>query len=94
MSESTRYVKQKPKAMENGKRDLLVLLKNDQQGQKNLDREVEYLNKILVSVERADVFCSVHELLARNRITNKASKIIKASSVIELKAFTFLINKN
>jgi hypothetical protein len=80
--------------MENGKRDLLVLLKNDQQDQKHLDREVECLNKMLVSVERTDVFCGAHELVARNRITNKPARILKASSYIELKAFQFLINKN
>jgi hypothetical protein len=80
--------------MENGKRDLLVLLKNDQQDQKNLDREVECLNRILVSVEHVNVFCASHELVARNRITRKASKIIKAASHVELKSFEFLINKN
>jgi hypothetical protein len=80
--------------MENSKRDLLVLLKNNEQDKTNLDREVECLNKILVSVESADAFCKAHELVKRNRITNKASRIIKAASFIELKAFEFLINKN
>ena len=80
--------------MENGKRDLLVLLKSNQQDQKNLDHEVECLNKLLVSVECTDVFCTAHELVHRNYITNKSSKILKAASYVELKAFEFLINKN
>jgi hypothetical protein len=80
--------------MENSKRDLLVLLKNTEQDKTNLDREVECLNKILVSVESANAFCNAHELVKRNHITNKASRIIKAASFIELKAFEFLINKN
>jgi hypothetical protein len=80
--------------MENGKRDLLVLLKEQNQSQQALNQTVEYLNKILSQVECNEVFCQAHELVARNRITRKSGKILKAVASYELKPFYFLINRN
>jgi hypothetical protein len=75
-------------------RDLLVLLKNEFMSQRALDQEVECLNDILRTAESDEQFCVAHELVNRNRITAKPSKILKAIRYSELKAFRFLINKN
>jgi hypothetical protein len=80
--------------MENGKRDLLVLLKEQNQSQQALNQTVECLNKILSQVECNEVFCGAHELVARNGITRKPKKILKAVSTYDLKPFYFLINRN
>ena len=75
-------------------RDLLVLLKNEFMSQRALDHEVECLNDILRTAESDQQFCIAHELVNRNRITDKPRKILKAIRYSELKAFRFLINKN
>lgn len=80
--------------MEKGKRDLLVLLNENNPGKKSLDAEVECLNTILSLVECNNVFCKAHELVMRNGITQKPRKILNAVSDIDLKPFYFLINKN
>ncbi|RYY95363.1 MAG: hypothetical protein EOO11_16000 [Chitinophagaceae bacterium] len=80
--------------MENGKRDLLVLLKENNQSQQALNQTVDCLNKILTQVECNEVFCKAHELVARNSITRKPRKILKAVASPELKPFYFLINRN
>ncbi|RYY83523.1 MAG: hypothetical protein EOO15_21205 [Chitinophagaceae bacterium] len=80
--------------MENGKRDLLVLLKEQNQSQQALNQTVECLNKILSQVECNEVFCQAHELVTRTHITRKPRKILKAVATFELKPFYFLINKN
>ena len=74
-------------------RDLLVLVRTNAT-QQSLEEAVECLNKILLQVECIDVFCSAHELIKRNRITQKAKAILKAIAEEELKPFYFLINKN
>lgn len=75
-------------------RDLLVLYKSDVFNADLLQQEVESLHRILMQVECMDVFCMAHELATRNRITDKARKIIKAAGEAGLKPFYFLINKN
>jgi len=75
-------------------RDLLVLLKNEFITKHALEQEVEYLNEILLKTERSEEFCKAHELVARNRITQKTSKILSAFYQPELKPFWFLISKN
>ena len=75
-------------------RDLLVLLKNEFMSQQALDQEVECLNHILRTTESEEQFCIAHELVQRNRITNRAKKILKAIRFAELKPFIFLVNKN
>jgi hypothetical protein len=80
--------------MKNYDRDLLVLYKTDVYNEDLLQHEVECLHKILLQVERNDVFCLAHQLVTRNKITNKVTSILKAISHIKLKSFHFLINKN
>ena len=75
-------------------RDLLVLLKNEFMSQRALDHEVECLNDILRTAESDEQFCIAHELVDRNRITDKPRKILKAIRYSELKPFRFLINRN
>ena len=74
-------------------RDLLVLVRTNST-QQSLEEAVEYLHKMLLSVECAEVFCAAHELVKRNQITQKAKAILKAITKEELKPFYFLINKN
>ena len=80
--------------MKNYDRDLLVLYKADVYNEDLLQHEVECLHKILLQVERNDVFCQAHELVTRYKITRKAKAILKAVEWPELKPFQFLINKN
>ncbi len=56
--------------------------------------EVNFLNSILLSAESPQHFCSVHELVNRNRITSQKEKIVKESRRLQLRPFRFLINKN
>lgn len=79
--------------MKNHNRDLLILYKT-QVSQESLEKAVECLHKILISVECNEVFCRVHELVKRSRITRKPSAILKAVAYTELKPFFFLINNN
>lgn len=80
--------------MKNYDRDLLVLYKADVFNEDLLQREVENLHQILLNVERSDIFCLAHELVTRNKITQKAKTILRATRHIRLKPFQFLINKN
>ena len=80
--------------MKNYDRDLLLLYKADVFNEDLLQREVENLHQILLNVERSDIFCLAHELVTRNKITQKAKSILRATRHIRLKPFQFLINKN
>jgi len=80
--------------MKNYDRDLLVLYKADMYNEDLLQHEVECLHKILRQVEHNDIFCAVHELVTRNRITGRMKPILKAVRHPSLKPFYFLINKN
>ena len=73
--------------------DLLVLVRTNST-QQSLEEAVECLHKILLRVECTEVFCHAHELVKRNKITQKVKPILKAISREELKPFYFLINKN
>lgn len=74
-------------------RDLLVLVRTNST-QQSLEDAVECLHKILLRVECTEVFCHAHELVRRNKITQKTRSLLKAISREELKPFYFLINKN
>jgi len=75
-------------------RDLLVLLKNEFMSQRAIDLEVECINDILRTAESDEQFCIAHELVDRNKISSKASRILRAIRYSELKPFRFLVNKN
>ena len=80
--------------MKNYDRDLLVLYKADVYNEDLLQREVETLHQILLKVERSNIFCSAHELVTRNRITQRTRRILSATRHLKLRPFQFLINKN
>jgi hypothetical protein len=80
--------------MKTNDRDLLVLLKNEFMSQQAIEKEVEYLNSILLNTEQPGELCRAHELVQRNQITQKSQKILSALSQPELKTFWFLIGKN
>lgn len=80
--------------MKSTNRDLLVLLKDDSMSERAIEHQVECLHFILHRAESAEQFCIAHELVDRNRITRKHSKLLKAIIEPELKPFRFLIGKN
>ncbi len=80
--------------MKNYNRDLLLLYKDEVYNDDLIQYEVECLHRILITVERNDVFCRAHELVTRTKITRKVKAILKAIEWPELKPFNFLINKN
>lgn len=80
--------------MKNYNRDLLLLYKEEVYNDELIQYEVECLHRILMTVERNDVFCRSHELATRTKITGKEKAILKAVEWPELKPFYFLINKN
>jgi hypothetical protein len=75
-------------------RDLLVLIRSEFMSQQAIEHEVEYLNNILRQTELPDQFCRAHELVQRNRITQRTHKLLAAYRLPFLKPFWFLISKN
>lgn len=75
-------------------RDLLVLIKNVSMSQQAIEQEVQQLNNILRQTELPHQFCNTHELVQRNRITQKTHKLLVAFHLPLLKPFWFLISKN
>ena len=70
------------------------MLKSEFMSQQAIEHEVECLNDMLRRSESDEQFCIAHELVDRNRITSKPTKILRAIRYTELKQFRFLINKN
>ncbi len=78
------------------KRDLILLKKEDQLDELNIEREVECLNYLLQMVETISSLSRAHELIDMNRYkihqdTNTVSKALKQK---QDKPFQFIINKN
>ena len=80
--------------MISGNRDLLLVIRNESMSEQAIETEVCCLNYILTTTESHLNFCKVHELVDRNRITAKHSRILKETRFFELRPFRFLINKN
>lgn len=76
------------------RRDIILVINDEMVHPESIDRRVEYLNDIIAYVDNVDGFCNAHELVNRNRITSKKSKILEAVSREQLKPFRFLLNKN
>ena len=78
------------------KRDLILLRKDDQLDELNIEREVECLNYLLQTVETISSLCKAHELIDMNRfkIYQDTLAITKALKQKELNPFQFIINKN
>jgi len=75
-------------------RELLVLFRNEFMSQQAIDQEVDCLNKILRRTDLPLEFCKAHELVRRNRITQKTERLLEAFHQPLLKRFWFLISKN
>ena len=71
-------------------RDILVLQQKAAVTAEDLNR----LHILLQKVETPENFCTVHELVDRNRITRRHKKILKETRFYFLRPFRFLINKN
>jgi len=71
-------------------RDILVLLKEEAISEEELD----CLLRTLHTIDTPQHFCNSHELVDRNRITSRSSKILKECRGARLREFRFLINKN
>jgi len=80
--------------MKNRNRDLLVLLRTTSLTEDAFEKHIECLHAVVNHVEQDDAFCNAHELVARNGITSKKKKILRAVEHEQLKPFYFLINKN
>ena len=73
-------------------RNLLVLFKNGFPDERAIEKEMEWLQEVLLVTARQ--FCTANELVDRNRITTNPKKILKETRRYRLRAFRFLINKN
>ena len=80
--------------MKSPKRDILMVVRNQYLNEEAIEQEVEQLNEIGRHGESTEHFCKAHELVNRNRITQKPRKILNAIQFVKLPAFKFLINKN
>lgn len=80
--------------MKTPNRDIIVLLRHENMNEQALEQAVECLHFILQQTETRENFCTAHELVNRNKITQKPKKILAAARYAELKAFRFLICKN
>jgi hypothetical protein len=58
------------------------------------EKELQFLENIFLHAEKREVFCKVHELVNRNRITQNHRRIYKESLHFRLRPFRFLLNKN
>jgi hypothetical protein len=75
-------------------RELLVLLKTEFMSGQAIEQEVEKLHNIFQCVESPESFCKSYELVDRNRITQKPSRLTVIFYQQKLKSFQFLICKN
>lgn len=78
------------------KRDLILLRKEDQLDELNIEREVECLDYLLQMVETISSLSRAHELIDMNRykIYQDTLTVSKALKQKEDKPFQFIINKN
>ena len=75
-------------------RDILLAQRDGERHGETLEKELQCLHDILQRVETPEMFCRVHELVDRNRITRKPGKILRETKYYRLRAFRFLINCN
>ena len=78
------------------KRDLILLRKEDQLDELNIEREVVCLDYLLQTVETISSLSRAHELIDMNRykIYQDTLTVSKALKQKEVKPFQFIINKN
>jgi hypothetical protein len=74
--------------------NLLLVFRNGFMTEQEYEAEVELISHILRIAWTNENFCTVHELLDRNRITSNPQRIDRESRHYQLRPFRFLINKN
>ena len=62
--------------------------------EKALEKELISLEHLFLYAESQAAFCLTHELVLRNGITSKRSKLKNVYHDHQLKPFWFLVNKN
>lgn len=75
-------------------RELLVLLKTEFMSGQAIEQEVEKLHTIFQCAESPESFCKSYELVDRNHITQRPSRLTVIFYRQKLKSFQFLICKN
>ena len=78
----------------NRERELVLLLKTAFMSEKALERELINLEELFQYAETETAFCKTHELVQRNGISSKKSKLSVIFYTHQLKPFWFLLNKN
>lgn len=75
---------------------MLVLTKYEVADLVAMKHEVEFLNKLLFTVENLHTFCIVNEIIDVNRfkIVTKPHRIHKIIRESNIKPFVFIFNKN
>jgi len=78
----------------NRERELVLLLKTALMSEKALEKELISLEHLFLYAESEAAFWQTHELILRNGITSKKTKLVKVYRDHQLKPFWFLVNKN
>jgi hypothetical protein len=78
----------------NRERELVLLSKTAQMSEKALEKELISLEELFQYAESEKAFCQTHELVQRNSITQKRSKLAIIFYRHQLKPFSFLLNRN
>ena len=78
----------------NRERELVLLLKTALMSEKALEKELISLEQLFLYAESEIAFCQTHELVQRNGMTSKKSRLINIFYSQQLKPFWFLMNKN
>jgi len=78
----------------NRERELVLLLKTALMSEKALEKELISLEHLFLYTESEGAFCLTHELVLRNGITSKKTKLVNVYYDHQLKPFWFLVNKN
>ncbi|MBN8836972.1 MAG: hypothetical protein J0I09_06920 [Sphingobacteriia bacterium] len=80
----------------NRSRDLLMLTKNADYNELEVELELQRLNQILFELENISNFCLAHEIIDINKgkIITKKQKIEKKITAEKQKPFVFIFNKN
>lgn len=78
----------------NRERELVLLSKTALMSEKALEKELISLEQLFLYAESETAFCQTHELVQRNGITSKKTRLINIFYSHRLKPFWFLMNKN
>lgn len=77
-------------------RDLLVLVKDEQMNEEEIENEVERINELLYFIESLDNICIAHEVIDMNnyKVIEIPHQVRKVLQQREEKPFQFVFNKN